>query len=263
GDARYGERSARFQGNPDDPSRRAAIFQQRYLGRAGGGEPLTAAAWVKLPGSVSGDLSLWVNVYYADGGRSDPHARIAIDTSRTGVWQQVSAPVAPEAGRFVTYVGVYLMGEGFQGEALLDGVELVEGGQPLDFAALREASPPAVGLDAGARLRESPVVGGGPGKAAETGAVDNEYLTIAARYGLLGLAIYLALWAATALAAWRGFRRASGGATGALCLTVTAGVAAFLVFNLVAGSFLHLQLMGLFWPLAGVAVGVGDDPSVY
>jgi hypothetical protein len=35
---------------------------------------------------------------------------------------------------------------------------------------------------------------------------------------------------------------------------VAATVAGLLVFNLVAGSFLHLQLMALFWTLAGVAL---------
>ena len=32
--------------------------------------------------------------------------------------------------------------------------------------------------------------------------------------------------------------------------------------HLVAGSFLHLQLMGLFWPLAGVAVACATARSL-
>ncbi|MGE3600663.1 MAG: O-antigen ligase family protein [Dehalococcoidia bacterium] len=251
-DARFGERSARFLGNPREPDERAAIFQQRYLGRTDG-MPMTASLWVKLSGPVSGDLSLWTNVYYADGTRSDPHSRPLVDTSRIGEWQQLVASIRPDPDRTVTFVGVYLMGENFRGEALVDGFQLVNGDAPADFATLSVA-PPSVGAqDTGAILQESPVFGGGPAKAETTGTLDNEYLTIAGRYGLLGLALYLTLWGAVAATAWRGVRRTAGGAATALCLTVLTTIAGFLVFNLVAGSFLHLQLMGLFWPLAGVA----------
>jgi hypothetical protein len=252
-DARFGTRSARFLGNPRSPEERAALFQQRYLGRTSG-SPMTASVWVKLPEPVSGDLSLWTNVYYADGSRSDPHTRTAVDTSRTGAWQEIVAPIRPDPDRTVTFVGVYLMGENFRGEALVDGFQLVDGETPASFASLRVAPPSAGGLDTGATLRESPVFGGGPAKAETSGALDNEYLTIATRYGLLGLTLYLALWAAIAVAAWRGIRRSTGGAATAICLMMLSVVAGFLVFNLVAGSFLHLQLMGLFWPLAGVTV---------
>jgi O-antigen ligase len=264
-DARFGERSARFVGNPREPSGRAAIFQQRYLGRTDG-KPMTASLWVKLPAAVSGDLSLWTNVYYADGTRSDPHTTVAVVTNRIGEWQQLVAPIRPDPERTVTFVGVYLMGEDFRGEALADGFQLVDGEAPVDFESLRVAPPSVGGLDTGATLRESPVFGGGPAKAGITGTLDNEYLTIAGRYGLLGLALYLTLWGAVAVTAWRGARRTAGSAATALCLTVLTAVAAFLVFNLVAGSFLHLQLMGLFWPLAGVAAACaasrGPAPAV-
>src|SRR5262249_28080280 len=104
--ALFGARSARFSGNPSHPTARAAIDQQRSLGRPGG-TPVTAALWLKLPAPVEGELSLWVNVYYADGSRSDPIARVPVDTARTGVWQRVTATVQPAAGQQVTFAGVY------------------------------------------------------------------------------------------------------------------------------------------------------------
>jgi hypothetical protein len=76
---------------------------------------------------------------------------------------------------------------------------------------------------------------------------------------VIGLAVYLALWAAVLWTMLRGFGRGRG-ASAALRIAMAATVAGLLVFNLVAGSFLHLQLMGLVWPLAGVAaVGCTDD----
>ena len=190
--------------------------------------------------------------------RSDQHARLPVDHGRIGVWQRLSALIRPEPGRHITYVGVYLMARDFRGEALVDGFELVDGSIPLSFPSLHEAPPSSVGLEAEARLRRSPLIGVGPRKAERAGSTDNEYLTIATRYGLLGAALYLALWGATFVAASRGAQPSPtrSGAVPALCLTVTAAIGAFLMFNLVAGSLLHMQLMAVFWPLAGVALGV-------
>ncbi len=250
----FGGRAALFQGNPAAPERRAALFQQRYLGRRGGA-PLTAQLAVKLAGPIDGDLSLYANVFYADGARSDPHVRVPVDPTRVGVWQELTARIEPEAGRTVTYVGVYLMADGFRGEALVDGFALHDGAEPVRFPSLVETPPTLAGSDAAARLRRSLLLGAGPAKAEPelTAPTDNEYLLIAERYGIVGLLLYLALWGAVLVAMWRGLRGGGGGAPAALRLTVAATVAGLLVFNLVAGSFLHLQLMGLLWPLAGVA----------
>ena len=259
-DAAYGNRSARFRGNPDTPGRRAALFQQRYLGRPGG-STLTAQLAVKLVAPIDGDLSLYANVFYADGARSDPHVRVSANPTRLGEWQILRAPIEPEAGRIVTFVGVYLMGEGFRGEALVDGFALYDGTAPVNFVSLTEGPPVLSDSDASSRLRESPLLGVGPAKAdpAQATVTDNEYLLIVSRYGLVGLLLYLTLWGAVFATMWRGLRQGARGATAALRLTMAATVAGLLVFNLVAGSFLHLQLMGLFWPLVGVAAARCPD----
>lgn len=253
--ALYGRSGIVFAGNPLYPERRAAVYQQRFFGRPGG-EPFTASVWVKLPRPVRGAVDLYVNILYTDGERQDPAARLSADSALAGVWQRLVLTVTPDAGRQVDFVGVYLLSDDFAGEAYADGFELVDGSVPVRFTGLPEASgSAALGLDAGAQFRRSPLVGVGPRKAEGGGTVDNEYLLALARYGLMGMGAYLALWGAVIVAAVRCLR------AGRMQAAAVAGMAAgLLVFNLVAGSLYHLQLMGVFWPLTGVLLSVPKGP---
>ena len=166
------------------------------------------------------------------------------------MWQRLTIAITPEPGRRIDFIGVYLLSDSFRGEAYADGFALVDGDLPVTFPGLPEAEGTGVGgLDAGAQFRRSPVFGAGPRKAERAGALDNEYLLVAARYGLAGLTAYLFLWAAVMVVSVRGAGAAPVRAA------IAAAVAGFLVFNLVAGSLYHLQLMGLFWPLAGATLG--------
>jgi O-antigen ligase len=247
--ALFGDFGIAFRGSQSAPQRRAAVYQQRYLNRPGGA-PFTATVWVRLMPESRGEVFLYVNVYYADGGRADPYARVAADPTRPGVWQRLSLTITPDAGRRVDFIGVYLLSDDFQGEAHADGFELVDGSVPVSFPGLRAAD--RAGADLGARFRRSPLLGSGPGKAAGGATVDNEYLLVLGRYGLLGLAAYLALWVVLLRAALRAAR------TGVpLAAAVAGGVVGLLLFNLVAGSLYQLQLMGLFWPLVGLALSEG------
>lgn len=251
--ALYGSFGIAYQGNPREPGRRAALYQQRSFSRAGGA-PYTASVWVKLPAPVQGEVFLYTNVLYTDGERQDPYARVAADSSLIGVWQRLTITVTPEPGRGIDFIGVYLLSDGFRGEAYADGFALVDESVPVTFPGLPEAEGAGgAGLDAGAQFRRSPVFGAGPQKAERAGALDNEYLLVAARYGLAGLAAYLFLWAAVIAVSVRGMRAVPARAA------IAAAVAGFLVFNLVAGSLYHLQLMGLFWPLAGAALALRKD----
>jgi O-antigen ligase len=244
--ALYGRSGIVFSGNPSHPRRRAAVYQQRFFGRPGGGA-FTAVLWVKLPRPVQGAVDLYVNILYTDGDRQDPAARVSADSSLTGVWQRLTLTVTPDGGRQVDFIGVYLLADDFAGEAYADGFELVDGSVPVRFTGLPESSgSAALGLDTGAQFRRSPLVGVGPRKAEGGGTVDNEYLLVLARYGLVGMAAYLALWAAVMLVALRSLR------AGRMQAAAVAGmVAGLLVFNVVAGSLYHLQLMGVFWPVIG------------
>jgi O-antigen ligase len=242
-----------FRGNPDNPAKRAAVYQQRHFGRPGG-MPFTASAWVKLPAPVQGEVSLYVNVLYTDGTRQDPFTRVAADSSQVGVWQRLALAFTPDATRTIDFIGVYLLSDHFIGEAYADGFELVDGGVPVRFTGLGEAPAASLGLDAGSRFRRSPVFGVGPGKADGGGTVDNEYLLVAARHGVVGLIAYLALWLAVFGAAvyrlWRDRSYVAAALAGV--------VVGLLAFNLVAGSLYQLQLMGLFWPVAGAVLAARE-----
>lgn len=243
-----------FAGNPSNPTKRAAIFQQRYLGRHGG-VPFTASVWVKLPATIQGEVFLYVNVLYTDGTRQDPFAKVAADSTQIGVWQRLVLTFTPEASRRIDFIGVYLLADAFVGEAYADGFELVDGSVPVRFTGLPEAPDASLGRDAGAQFRRSPIFGVGPQKADGAGTVDNEYLLVLARYGLVGLAAYLALWLAVFVVA---VRRAGRDALG-VAAGLAGAVVGVLAFNVVAGSLYQLQLMGVFWPVAGVILAGERD----
>lgn len=252
--ALYGSSGIVFEGNPAQLSKRAAVYQQRAFGRPGG-SPFTAAVWVKLPAPVQGEVCLYVNVLYTDGTRQDPFARVAADSSQIGVWQRLSLTFTPDASRTIDFIGVYLLADDFTGEAYADGFELVDGSVPVHFPGLREAAAASLGLDAGSRFRRSPVFGVGPEKAGGGGTVDNEYLLVAARHGVVGLAAYLGLWLSVCgVAVNRVWRQRSYLAAG-----LAGVVIGLLAFNLVAGSLYQLQLMGLFWPLAGAMLAAPES----
>lgn len=258
GDALYGEHAVLYRGNTRSLQQRGGIFQQRYFGRPGG-NPFTASVWVRLLRPASGHLDLYANLIYTDGSRADPLTRIPVDMSRIGVWQKVSLGILPPAGQQFSFLGVYVVSGDFAGEALLDGFQLVDGPVPLSFALTREAPPSdTLGFNPEARLRRSPLLGVGPEKGAQGGSVDDEYLVIAARYGLLGIVIYLALYLGTLTLALRAYLRAREPAARALAGLTAATFVALLIFNLTAGSFLELQLMAIVWLLAGVALASLD-----
>jgi hypothetical protein len=110
--------------------------------------------------------------------------------------------------------------------------------------------------DAASSLRRSPAFGLGPRKADEAAAIDNEYLLVITRYGLVGLVAYLMLWGCLLRA---GVRRARyDGTLGAAVAGVTLGL---LAFSVVAGSLYQMQLMDVFWLAAGLALAAGVKPG--
>jgi len=254
GGSLYGEHAVLFRGSPDRPQQRGGIFQQRYFGRPGG-NPFTATVWIKLPRAAPGSLDLYANVVYTDGDRADPLTRIPADMSKIGVWQKVSLGILPPAGKTLAFMGIYVVSSGFDGDALLDGFQLVDGPVPLDFAITREAPPSdTLGFNPEAQLRRSPIIGVGPEKGEQGSSLDDEYLLYAARYGLIGIVLYLALYLGTLVLALRAAWRATTVARRRLAVLVAATLVAFLVFNITAGSFYEIQLMAIFWLLAGAAL---------
>lgn len=244
-----------FRGNLSSASSRAAVYQQRYIGRPGG-TPFTASVWVQLPRPVQGEVFLYINVFYTDGERRDPLAKVAADGARTGVWQRLSLTFTPDPGRQIDFIGVYLLTDNFAGEVYADGFALVDGNVPVSFPELTALADASLGLDAAGRFRRSPVFGMGPSKAEDTGTLDNEYLLVASRYGVIGLVAYLGLWLTLlVVAAKRTTPIESSSAAG-----LAGAAAGLLAFNLVAGSLYHLQLMGVFWPMVGVILAAPPLP---
>jgi O-antigen ligase len=261
GDSLYGNKALLFTGATGQ--QRTGVYQQRYFGRPGG-NPFTASVWVKLLPGASGSLELYANVIYADGQRTDPLTRISADMSKIGVWQRVSLWMLPPSGTSVSFVGVYVLSDSFHGQALLDGMELVDGPIPLSFSVTREAPPSdTLGFNPDAKLRQSPIIGVGPEKAVRGSAIDDEYLLYAARYGILGLALYAALYLGTLVLCLKVSIRRHARSL-ALCLLAATTVVMFLVFNITAGSFYELQIMAIFWILAGGALaGLGYQTAVH
>jgi len=258
GEALYGDRSLLFQGGADRAGQRTGVYQQRFFGWPTG-TPLVATVWVKLLTVTSGQLEVYANVVYADGERADPLSRISADMTKTDVWQRVSLGMVPPAGKTLAFMGVYVISDGFRGQALLDGFQLVDGPVPLAFAMTGEAPPAnSAGFNPEAMLRLSPLIGVGPEKGEQGSSLDDEYLLYAARYGVVGIVLYMALYLGTLALAVRAFIRGAPSArplSGLIALTVVA----FLIFNITAGSFYELQLMAIFWLLAGAALSSVDE----
>lgn len=95
-------------------------------------------------------------------------------------------------------------------------------------------------------IKVSPVFGWGSAKGMMTSVVDNEYLLIVRRYGLLGLGVYFLLY-------FRLWKLGTAG-QGLLRVMVHAGIIALLVFNIGGGTWYSLQLMGMLWPAVGMLV---------
>ena len=102
-------------------------------------------------------------------------------------------------------------------------------------------------------IEQSPILGWGTAKSNMTTLVDDEYVLITRRYGIVGLLMYLWLFIRPAKAA---LRRARGHNAHTfeleiqddktmLCIAFVASTLALLVYNITAGTFYNLQLMTL------------------
>ncbi|MHB8983811.1 MAG: glycosyltransferase [Carboxydocellales bacterium] len=105
-------------------------------------------------------------------------------------------------------------------------------------------------------IKQSPVFGWGPAKEEMTTLVDNEYLLIMRRYGLVGLLIYLALYLNILIRSGRLAARAGSPVKAAYGYAVQGITAGFLIFNLTAGTFYNLQLMSVYFTLVGVLLAL-------
>lgn len=103
-------------------------------------------------------------------------------------------------------------------------------------------------------IQASPILGWGPGKQYLPLTVDNEYLFVLSRYGIVGLIIYLTMYATLFLLGQKLARNSENEATQALARGWQATVLIFMVCSLTMEAMHHLQSSSLFWLLAGFSL---------
>jgi len=102
-------------------------------------------------------------------------------------------------------------------------------------------------------IAQSPILGWGTAKDTMTTLVDNEYVLVTRRYGVIGLAMYLWLFIRPVKAALRrirsfnfyGFEPGIREDKTLLAIAFVASTLAIFVYNITAGAFYNLQLMTL------------------
>jgi O-antigen ligase len=101
--------------------------------------------------------------------------------------------------------------------------------------------------------RESPVVGLGPAKGVISTNVDNEFLLVLARYGVVGLAVFLFLCVGLYACVTRLRRNTLTTEATALVVALEAVFLAYVVFMLLAGVYHDMQLMSIVLIVLGLA----------
>ncbi len=102
-------------------------------------------------------------------------------------------------------------------------------------------------------IRASPILGWGPGKQYLPRIVDNEYLFILSRYGVVGLIIYLTMYVTLFLSGQK-LAKSSVKTIQALARGWQATVLIFMISGLTMDVMHHLQSSSLFWLLAGFSL---------
>ncbi len=244
-DARFGERSVRAEIGG------GSGFYQQIVQDFPRGQLYTVSFWGRAAAETE-QVQIYLVGTTADGTVIDPLARSEPITLVPDSWRTGSlAFETPQSSRLVL-VSVFVRSPADDDpvEALFDAVTLTPGPLVPSFPWLRDASRAERSARPG--FGDSPVLGVGPLKDIELGALDNEYALFLDRYGTAGLLAYLALFAAALWTAVRASRRADH-ATGALGLGLGVGIVLLMVFSIAAGSYYNFQLMAFFWPLVGVA----------
>ncbi len=103
-------------------------------------------------------------------------------------------------------------------------------------------------------IKQSPIFGWGTAKTSMTTLVDDEYLLITRRYGIVGLLVYLWFFIKPCRIAWRNSK--AQGSRAILGIAFSASTIAVLIYNITAGVLYNLQLMTIFAGLMGLMYGM-------
>ena len=108
---------------------------------------------------------------------------------------------------------------------------------------------------------ESPVFGWGPGKATMTTVVDNEWLLLLRRYGLVGTMIFVLWFGDFYFGLTRIRRRVLNAEVTALTVALQATLVAYVVYMIPAGVYHSLQLMAILLLFLGLAYSQSQAKS--
>lgn len=111
----------------------------------------------------------------------------------------------------------------------------------------------AVWQDNFALWKESPLFGWGPGKATMTTTVDNEWLLLLRRYGLVGILIFISWFASFYFGLARIRRVVQASEVQALTVALQAALVAYAVYMIPAAVYHSLQLMPILLLFLGLA----------
>jgi len=109
--------------------------------------------------------------------------------------------------------------------------------------------------------KQSPLLGWGPGKATMGTIVDNEWILVLRRYGLVGLVIFISLFASLYLGLSRIRRRSPAVEVVVLTVALEGTLVAYAVYMTVAAVYHLLQLMPILLLFLGLAYSQGRSKS--
>ena len=251
---RYGSRAAHLVVPPGGLVYQNVVFEFALH------RPYAVGIWAKASGERPQSLQLYLAGDFADGPRRDPFVTREAEIPADGAWHHVGLTFETGSVRMTTLQVILRGSGGAPLEVLVDGATLNEGPLPLAFPTAVDVDPARLVPGDLPTFADSPLLGVGPRKDIQLGAVDNEYALFLDRYGLAGTAAYVVLLLAGAFVGWRAYRRSASTWGSAAGFALAASFALLAVFNVAAGSFYHFQLMAIVWGWAGAAAGFASAP---
>ena len=110
--------------------------------------------------------------------------------------------------------------------------------------------------------KQSPVLGWGPGKETMPTIVDNEWLLLLRRYGVLGILVFVLWFTGIYRTLAKIIHEAKNNYTEAFCVGLQATLIAYAIYMIPAAVYHNLQLMPILLILLGLAYSQGHFQKV-
>ncbi|HEY4668533.1 MAG TPA: carbohydrate binding domain-containing protein [Tepidiformaceae bacterium] len=221
----------------------------------------TFATWVRNDTGSEQQILLYLSGRTGEGLLLDGMTKRFVSVPADGQWIRLDLPfTTPDTTRLTEiHIGLYSPTADGVSPLYFDGLTLQQGTFAPHFPLVRTVVPSnlrPVDLPA---FQDSPLIGTGPGNSLLARRVlDNEYLLFLDRYGIVGTAAYIALFAAAFAVVFRVWWTTKHLLGAALALAILTFTEALAVFNVAAGSFYHFQIMAVYWLLIGLLSSVGE-----